>query len=325
MKITKDMTMEQVQKIPALQKIAPYFVAGGENSLEKNKTVPMKDWEKMKAGLGDSMIDGLNRLLEVAEAGECMYSVYSEKECEENPAKKDVNLIHFAPEETTEEKPYVLICAGGAFITVWSVSEGYPVAAKLNKMGFHAFVLTYRTNHAGLFPEPMDDVAAAIRYIQAHAEQFGVSADRYIVNGYSAGGMLCSEWGTERNGYAKYQLPKPEALWPIYPLVHVEETREPSWIQRIMYGKDVTKEAIDFYNVDTAVTENYPPTYLVCCKDDNEVPYTQSVLLRDTLQKAGVVCNLEIGEHGLHGYGEGRGTDVEGWIDRAVAFWEKNH
>ena len=26
--------------------------------------------------------------------------------------------------------------------------------------------------------------------------------------------------------------------------------------------------------------------------------------------------------HLFHGYGEGRGTDIEGWIDRAVSFWE---
>lgn len=45
-------------------------------------------------------------------------------------------------------------------------------------------------------------------------------------------------------------------------------------------------------------------------------------MLNDALEKNGVRCVLEQGETGEHGFGDGRGTSVEGWIDRAVSFTE---
>ena len=32
---------------------------------------------------------------------------------------------------------------------------------------------------------------------------------------------------------------------------------------------------------------------------------------------------MRMGEKGGHGFGEGRGTDAEGWIERAIEFYEK--
>ena len=46
----------------------------------------------------------------------------------------------------------------------------------------------------------------------------GANGERYIVCGFSAGGNLTALWGTKNHGYAAYGLPKPEALFPIYPV-----------------------------------------------------------------------------------------------------------
>ncbi len=327
MKITKQMTVKQISCIPQLQEIAPYFVGGPVNPLTKSENIPIDQWSKMERGLGDSLVDGINRLLQVKDNAPCYNRVNDEEEPSGHPGRQHVNIVHFPPlkKELTEEEepPFVLICAGGGFATVWSLTEGYPVAARFNEMGFHAFVLTYRTGGIGLFPKPMDDIAAALRFIKVHEKELGVNGNRYLVNGYSAGGMICAAWGTERNGYKKYGLPAPEALFPVYPVIHIGEDMKPdvSMIKTI-YGEGATQEKIASYNIDTEATENYPPSYLVCCEDDNEVPYGQSILMKERLEQLGIPVMLEIGKEGCHGFGEGRGTDVEGWIERAVEFWK---
>jgi len=41
------------------------------------------------------------------------------------------------------------------------------------------------------------------------------------------------------------------------------------------------------------------------------------------LKKYGVKVQLKLGEKGEHGFGDGRGTDVEGWPEAAIQFLEK--
>ena len=67
---------------------------------------------------------------------------------------------------------------------------------------------------------------------------------------------------------------------------------------------------------------NYPPAYIVHCKDDPVVSYTQSQELDRKLTELGTQHKLELGEKGSHGFGAGKGTDCEGWIERAIAFWK---
>jgi acetyl esterase/lipase len=43
----------------------------------------------------------------------------------------------------------------------------------------------------------------------------------------------------------------------------------------------------------------------------------------DNLQAVGVDVEFALFERAGHGLGSGTGADAEGWIDRAVAFWEK--
>ena len=45
-------------------------------------------------------------------------------------------------------------------------------------------------------------------------------------------------------------------------------------------------------------------------------------ILKDAIEKADIPCVFEQGEQGEHGFGDGKGTSVEGWIDRAVKFSE---
>ena len=42
--------------------------------------------------------------------------------------------------------------------------------------------------------------------------------------------------------------------------------------------------------------------------------------MKEKLDELSIPCGLKIGENAEHGFGEGRGTDVEGWYIEADAF-----
>ena len=58
---------------------------------------------------------------------------------------------------------------------VCSLVESFPTAARFNELGYNVFVITYRVLQQELMPMPLDDLAAAIHFIQNNAEQFGLS------------------------------------------------------------------------------------------------------------------------------------------------------
>ncbi|MDO4900224.1 alpha/beta hydrolase [Actinomyces sp.] len=87
----------------------------------------------------------------------------------------------------------VLLCAGGAFALRGDNSDCDPTAAELSARGYHCFVVDYRVRpytqaEAGV------DLARAIRFVRAHADDYGPPNPQHIaLGGYSAGGILCGE------------------------------------------------------------------------------------------------------------------------------------
>lgn len=311
----------EVMKLVGAEEIraaVPYLIYGWENVEKRIRKIEECGWNP------ETMRIGLERLLEIAK-GKYMYSVYETKECEKDPQKKDVNLIYFPASVDRGEKPFVVLCAGGGYKNVCSIAESYPLAAQLNKLGYPSFALTYRVGGNSLLPKPVDDLAAAIHFIRKNAGNFRVNPKRYLVIGFSAAGHLAALWGTDNHGYVKYNLPGPEAILPVYPLINSELFGTAEFIpefRNIMFGKHYTIDLVKEYNIDEHINENYPASYIVCCKDDDLVPFSNSVRLKEKLDTLNIPVELELGLKGGHGFGDGRGTDVDGWIYRALNFCE---
>lgn len=329
MKITERTTFRTLSKVPELKEAVPYFMWSELRALQLFTKLPLslKRIAKMSGWRADSLCEGLTYLQTIAAKGPYLFPVYSEEECRSDESKKIVNIIKF-PVKSETPKPYFLILAGGGFASVGSVAEGYPIAKRFNEMGYPAFVLNYRVGGEKLLPKPMDDLAAAIRYIRAHAEQFRVDPNRYVVCGFSAGGTITGLWGTTNHGYSAYDLPKPEALFPIYATVNHHylcaegNEKMAQGVSSVMFGANADETYMADFDTDRYADATYPPSYICCCMDDKTVDPQNSLVLAAKLQDLGIPHILETGEKGGHGFCDGTGTDCEDWMKRAVAFYE---
>ena len=61
---------------------------------------------------------------------------------------------------------------------------------KLADAGYVVASINYRVAPTATFPQPLEDVKSAIRYLKANADKFGIDARRVGIVGGSAGGYL---------------------------------------------------------------------------------------------------------------------------------------
>ena len=68
---------------------------------------------------------------------------------------------------------------------------------------------------------------------------------------------------------------------------------------------------------------SFPPTFITVSADDGIASISTVERRVENLRKAGVEVEYHGYKNAGHGFGLGKGTDAEGWLDLAVQFWEK--
>lgn len=71
------------------------------------------------------------------------------------------------------------------------------------------------------------------------------------------------------------------------------------------------------------VTGDEPPTYACVGTSDGIASYRSMENYISRIQDNGTDAQVEVFDGLRHGFGLGEGTAAEGWIDRAVSFWER--
>ncbi|MGB9886057.1 MAG: alpha/beta hydrolase fold domain-containing protein [Moorellales bacterium] len=98
--------------------------------------------------------------------------------------------------------PAVLYIPGGGFM---SANNDQWIQHRLDiaEAGYVVASIEYRVTPQSTFPAPLEDVKAAIRFLRANAEMYGIDPDRIAVMGMSAGGYLAALAGTT-NGVQEF-------------------------------------------------------------------------------------------------------------------------
>jgi len=236
-----------------------------------------------------SVVGALNRMIDDVHGGTSVfYDVYTGQQKTEDAGKANTGLFFFRGRAGA---PFAVIAPGGGFSYVGSIHEGFPYAVAIRDRGYNAFVLKYRVGSGGV--PATRDLAAAVSYIFRNANRLGVSTEGYSLWGSSAGARMAAAIGS--HGTARFggdDLPKPSAV-------------------------------VIAYTGHSEVAAHEPPTFVVVGEDDGIA--LPSVMERRVAALRATGAKVEFHRYpGLgHGFGPGSGTSAEGWLDRAVTFWEK--
>lgn len=315
MKISIDVPFGKILEDAGLMELKQFFHYGKLETTLRQQQEQSYDW------VAASIAHGLERLTDLLEQGvQVVHDYYTPEEKAESPDKEQTKLFYMPGEAG---RPFVVICPGGAYACVCSLKEGFTTAARLNELGYNAFVLHYRCGR-GILPKPLDDLAAALRYIISNQETLQVDTSRYAVVGYSSGGHLAGEWSTENCGAPAYGLPKPDAVFLGYPASDTELFMgKGRFLLEGMLGPDFTDEDVVKYNVNANITESYPATYIWHCTDDPIVPVETAYKMVEQLKKHNRPYVFKEAAIGGHGFGLGEFTELNGWLEEAMELFEK--
>lgn len=266
---------------------------------------------------------GLNLLISNYNAGvQITYKLYTDAEIAEQSSRKDVEIYYY-PASTPNAK-YALVLSGNIFNRTAELKECISTAYQLHEMGYAVFVMRYRAFPHSSRNNPLEDIARAVQYITEHAQQFDVQTENYALIGHSSGGHLAGLFASDTLGYKNYGLPKPGALILPYPIVQFAEATP---LYRIGNDPFACGSFYYEYSLANVITEDYPPVYFWYGKNDNTLKLLCAPLQGPALEKAlkqkNVTYKCTVYNNAPHGIGLGIGTDAEGWLTDAVAFWEQ--
>lgn len=236
----------------------------------------------------DKTVEIVNYMKEKAGSGQqIFYDIYSDDEKKSDLDKQNTGLFFFKGNTGAKS---AIVNAGGGFMYVAGMHDSFPHALELSKKGYNAFALIYRPGAR----TACEDLARAIACLHEHADELGIDMSDYSLWGGSAGARMAAWLGAYgTSAFGEKQYPKPAAV-------------------------------IMQYTGLSEVTGDEPPTYACVGTSDGIASYRSVERYISRIKNNGTNAKIEVFDGLSHGFGLGQNTVADGWLDRAVMFWEDN-
>ena len=236
----------------------------------------------------DKTVEIVNYMKEKAGSGQqIFYDIYSDDEKKSDLDKQNTGLFFFKGNTGAKS---AIVNAGGGFMYVAGMHDSFPHALELSKKGYNAFALIYRPGAR----TACEDLARAIAFLHEHTDELGIDMSDYSLWGGSAGARMAAWLGAYgTSAFGEKQYPKPAAV-------------------------------IMQYTGLSEVTGDEPPTYACVGTSDGIASYRSMERYNSRIKNNGTNAKIEVFDGLSHGFGLGQNTVADGWLDRAVMFWEDN-
>lgn len=236
----------------------------------------------------DKTVEIVNYMKEKAGSGQqIFYDIYSDDEKKSDLDKQNTGLFFFKGNTGAKS---AIVNAGGGFMYVAGMHDSFPHALELSKKRYNAFALIYRPGAR----TACEDLARAIAFLHEHADELGIDMSDYSLWGGSAGARMAAWLGAYgTSAFGEKQYPKPAAV-------------------------------IIQYTGLSEVTGDEPPTYACVGTSDGIASYRSMERYISRIKNNGTNAKIEVFDGLSHGFGLGQNTVADGWLDRAVMFWEDN-
>jgi len=236
-------------------------------------------------------------------------------------------LTIFLPDKRHATGAGVIVCPGGAYTVLAIDHEGQQVAQRLNSMGVAGFVLKYRLGPRYHYPAPLDDAQRAIRYVRAHAREYGLATNRIGILGFSAGGHLASTAGThfeagksQTSDEIDQQSCRPDFMVLCYPVISLGANGH-SYSKKMLLGDNPDPKLVELLSNEKQVTTNTPPAFIWHTSEDYGVSPENSILFYQALQKTRVPVESHFFAFGPHGIGLASGDSTAISWPELLALW----
>jgi acetyl esterase/lipase len=210
-------------------------------------------------------------------------------------------------------RPLILVIHGGG----WAAGDRKSHDAQtweFVRRGYVSATVSYRFAPKHPFPAQVRDVKAAVRYLRANAERYGIDPRRIGAVGFSAGGHLSMMLGTmdkadglDDSGGNETESSKVQAVVSFFgPADFTAEfpDRTKPILEKFLGGLPAAKpDAARAASPVTYVNAGDAPMLLFQGTKDALVPHEQATRMADALTRAGVPGRVELLLGANHGWG----------------------
>jgi alpha-L-fucosidase 2 len=233
--------------------------------------------------------------------------------------------------------PAAILVHGGGFDEGSRSTNVRPLFDVLAGAGYAWFSIDYRMAPEFRFPQAIEDVTSAIKWVKANAAAYHVDAARIALIGESAGAFLVNYAGTHETPQTRVR-----AVVNIYGPVDygklAEERRDhPERFNMTTINRHAANGGgIHFFGADQldavglaklhdispifAVHYGMPPFLCIHGNKDDQVAYQQSTAMCAAMKKVRVNCQLITIEDGGHGMSGWKAPQQQHWKPEMLAW-----
>ena len=103
----------------------------------------------------------------------------------------DSNYLHLFVPDSQEKLPlFIMVHGGGFFYNDLDSRQAALFYQKVRERGYAVATINYRLGQEAKYPAAINDVKAAVRFLRANADRYGLDAEHFAIAGESAGGYL---------------------------------------------------------------------------------------------------------------------------------------
>jgi acetyl esterase/lipase len=174
--------------------------------------------------------------------------------------------------------------------------------------GFTVFTVVHGAQPRFKVAEIVDQVRAAVRFVHAHAADYGIDTNRVGVTGISSGAhlslMIAGSPDSPVNAVAAIAPPTDLANWGKPGFVLTDDPQMAVFVPALGFDPKVARADIESLDKKlspiTYVNDKYPSTLIVHGDDDKIVPLQQARTMDEALTRAGVEHQLAVVPGGGH-------------------------
>lgn len=221
-------------------------------------------------------------------------------------------------------KAAVVFMVSGGWISDHSMLKSFMpgIEKAFADAGFTVFEVVHGAQPRYKVAEIVDQVRTAVRFVHAHAADYGIDTNRVGVSGVSSGGhlslMIAGSPDSPVNAVAAIAPPTDLANWGKPGVFVTENPLLAVFVPALGFDpkgpRDKIEALLKQLSPITYVNPKYPPTLIVHGDADKVVPLQQAQAMDQALAKAGVEHRLDVipgGGHDLKTFGPGLTKAVE--------------